>query len=278
MGYEKCIVSFIDVLGFKSHLKNKTPEEITSMLSALRQATAPDAPVVPEARMKYHRMASEVVIENISDAVVRMRTIETQYQDGAFFLELMDLLHAQISCISQGVLIRAGVTIGDVHIGHDGEGPVFGPGLLRAYEMESEEVIYPRIAIEEVAVERFRNDDSLWREGHSFDDEQEFVGKILAQDEAGLSFIDYLRASETEFDDFTGYLYFLREHKTLIDEGLEAKNPAKVKRKFQWLRAYHDCIIGELMLRFENNAEAAADFREEFDCDSRDYLSELLII
>lgn len=275
MNYEDCIISFIDVLGFKSHLKNKTPEEIAKMLGALHRATETDVPVGPESRMKYRRMGSEVVVENISDAVVRMRTIETQYNDGAFFWELIDLLHAQISCISQGVLVRAGVTIGKVHIGLDGKGPVFGPGLVRAYKLESEEVVYPRIAVEESAVERFKKDKSLWRDGHTLSDEQEFVDRLLAQDEAGLSFIDYLRASEAEFDDLAAYFEFIESHKLLIKNGIEETSPAKVKRKFQWLRTYHNKVVCELRRRFELDQNAIAVFGQTFGLDPLDLLSEL---
>jgi hypothetical protein len=277
-GYEECIVAFIDVLGFRAHLKSKTPQEIKTMLSALRSATKPDEPIKAETRMKYRRLGSEVVVENISDAVVRVRTVNTQYRDGAFFWELMDLLHAQIACISQGVLIRAGVTLGEIHIGLDGEGPIFGPALVRAYEMEAEEVIYPRIAIEDAVLERFRKDQTLWKEGHSLEDELKFIDNILIQDEAGMSFIDYLRASESEHDNFASYLDFLVKHKTLVNNGSISITQPKVRRKYQWLATYHNALVAEILAKFQTDAESVTAFEEEFDADPLEILTDLEII
>lgn len=277
MEYEDCIVSFVDVLGFRSHLNSKTPTEIAALLNVLRSATSTETPVGPERRMKDYRMISEVVIENISDAVVRIRTIQTQYQDGAFFHELMDLLHGQIDCISQGVLIRAGVTIGEMHIGLDGDGPVFGPALVRAYDLESGEVIFPRIAVEETAIERFENDPSLWREGNSLEEEKEFVDRLITTDDAGLCYIDYLRASEAELDSFENYLDFLTSHRHLISEGLSAGPTKGVLRKYRWLQNYHNKVVQEIRGRVSSDLNSVDAFNADNNVDFLQLVDELIV-
>ena len=59
-----------------------------------------------------------------------------------------------------------------------------GPGLVRAYLMEEREAVYPRIIVEEDVMERFTNDETLWKEDHSKSDEAGYVTHMLKTDEA----------------------------------------------------------------------------------------------
>lgn len=52
--------------------------------------------------MKDARLLSRAFADSVSDAVVRVRVFDTQFNDGAFFHELLDLLHAQVECIGLG--------------------------------------------------------------------------------------------------------------------------------------------------------------------------------
>src|SRR5690348_15252907 len=56
-GYEACIVSFIDVLGFRALLANRHAHDIRDILLQLREFTAPDEPA-PARRMKEARLMS----------------------------------------------------------------------------------------------------------------------------------------------------------------------------------------------------------------------------
>ncbi|WP_434730713.1 hypothetical protein [Rhizobium binae] len=151
--YEPGIVTFIDVLGFRAMLSDRPAGEIHDIILSLREFTTPE--VENFRRMKEVRLSSRAFAESVSDAVVRVRVFDTQHSDGAFFHELLDLLHIQVQCINHGVLIRAGLAIGSVHVGLNGSGPVFGPAMVRAYEIESGEAIYPRIVVDDAAYEQF---------------------------------------------------------------------------------------------------------------------------
>lgn len=73
--------------------------------------------------MQEVRLSSRAFAESVSDAVVRVRVFITQFADGAFFQELLDLLHVQIQCINHGVPVRAGLAIGIVPVGLNGRAP-----------------------------------------------------------------------------------------------------------------------------------------------------------
>lgn len=124
--YEECLVTFFDVLGFRNLLNTRSGAEIRELLTTFRHTSPGDA--TAPTRSDEMRMVSEVHAEIVSDAIVRVRTTETQYHAGALVWELIDLLHIQIECISSGILMRGAMTIGHMHLGISFDGPVFGPG------------------------------------------------------------------------------------------------------------------------------------------------------
>lgn len=251
--YEECLVTFFDVLGFRNLLHTRSGAETRDLLLMFRRVSEGDA--TPPTRSDEMRMTSEVHAEIVSDAIVRTRTIETQYQAGPLVWEIIDLLHIQIECVANGILVRGAMTIGPMHLGIDFSGPVFEPGLVQAYFMEEGEVIFPRIAIHEDVIERHRQDRTLWREGHSYADEQRVLNNLLRQDESGLQYIDYLRASLGEIDgELVGWIEYLGRHKTLVESGLADSTNATVRRKYSWLKNYHNAIIDENLAKLDPSA------------------------
>ncbi|KRS10697.1 hypothetical protein, partial [Roseovarius indicus] len=135
--YEECLVTVFDVLGFRNLLHTRSGAEIRDLLSMFRRVSEGDATSLT--RSDEMRMISEVHAEIVSDAIVKTRTLETQYQAGPLVWELIDLLHIQIECVANGILVRGAMTIGPMHLGIDFSGPVFGPALVQAYFMEEGE-------------------------------------------------------------------------------------------------------------------------------------------
>lgn len=253
-GYEECLVTFFDILGFRNLLNTKSSAEISRLLSIFRQVSEGDE-LIPATRSDEIRLGSEVIAEIVSDAIVRVRTIETQYRVGALYWELLDLFHIQIDCLNAGMLVRGAMTIGPMHVGTNLDGPIFGPGLVQAYEMEGREVMFPRIAIHEDVIKRHREDQKLQREGHSIEEEDQYLAGILRQDDSGLHFIDYLRASFDEFDyGYADWLTFLDEHKELIETGLASNCNSSIRRKYSWMKNYHNSVVDEAHTRLKLDA------------------------
>lgn len=274
-GYEPCIVSFIDVLGFRDLLQTRHAHDVRDVLLKLREFTAPEKEV-PLRRVKDARLVSRAFADSVSDAVVRVRVFDTQFKDGAFFHELLDLLHAQVECIGHGVVIRAGVAIGDAHVGPNGKGPVFGPAMVRAYEIESHEAIHPRIVVEEAAYRKFLEDARLRKDEHGFDEEVRHVDRLLRVDADGTRFIDYLRASESEFDDTASYFHFLGKHTELVRTRL-ATTIGRVREKYEWLAAYQNLVVEDILAQFSNGHLSADAFMAEYGVDPEQFLLGLTV-
>lgn len=242
VAYEDCIVSFTDVLGFRRLLKSREATEVMDVLNQMqlfRQSVDDDKPV----KVKDARLTSRPFAFAMSDAIVRVRPYNTQYRDGALVWELFDLVHAQIEMVNRGVLVRGGMTVGQAYIGLKGQGPVFGPALARAYEIETDEAVYPRIVVDDALLEAHRADKRLWMSGNSYADEKKAVAGLLATGDDGIRYIDYL-AQIGEFDSPAHYLEFLGRHAELIRKGREeTKTDRRTARKFEWLARYHNAQV-----------------------------------
>lgn len=270
--YEECLVTFFDILGFRALLNKQSAAEIRETMNRFRRLSKGDD-IAPFHRMKEARVQSEVLAEIISDAIVRVRTTETQHQDGALIWEIIDLIHIQIECIDKGILLRGAMTIGHMHVGIQLDGPVFGPALVEAYEMEDREVVYPRIAIHERLIERHQSDRRLWRDGHDYSEERSYLDRLLRRDEAGMYFIDYLTASFDEIDaGFPGWCAFMERHKLLVISGSESQTNFAVRRKYSWLRNYHNTVVRE----FLSNVDPEV-LSEDHNAPAVDIIGELLI-
>lgn len=183
-------------------------------------------------------------VEIVSDAIVRItpNAIDPLTYMSELFNELIVLKEIQIECLQRGLLLRGATTIGPMYVDPDPAGPVFGPALVEAFEMESREVIYPRIAVHSDVVERYKHDADAARAA-SYDVDREMVSLLLTQDGAGLRYIDYIRVI---FDDLNWspaeIFAFLESHRAIIDKGLQIPG-GSIRRKYTWLRDYHNKSI-----------------------------------
>lgn len=252
-GYERCIVTFIDILGYRNLLKTKHASEIADVVNALRSFTEGDSESEYHAsRMDEVRLNTKAYSESVSDAVVRVRTTDTQSADGPLVYELIDLLHAIIECLNKGILVRGGMTIGPAYVGLNGEGPIFGPAMVRAFEIEQNEAVYPRIVIDEAVLAVYAEDHSMWQSAEFDGGEARITRSFIGVSDDGSYFLDYLAAAGPgEFDlGVAGQFSFLGRHRDLIVQGLQSDD-AKVRRKFVWMANYHNRFVARLRTRYD---------------------------
>lgn len=257
--YQKSIVSYFDVLGFRSIVSNaKNPEDVARRLRALNRFSSPDGKV---ANLYGHTFT------NFSDLVVRTVPIRPNLYpdgDGLLYWEIYDLIHVQAELTKEKVLVRGALTIGDIFV--DGS-ITFGPALIRAYELESSVSIAPRVIIDPIVFALLEKYPAL--RGNPLPDEMQYLCRVLKRDRDGVWFIDYLRAFESEADSPKVYLEFLRAHRDLISEGLQGlKALDPVVSKLGWLKNYHNEWITSL--NPENLAEVGSTAKELLVPDSFD--------
>lgn len=278
LGFETAIVTFLDILGYREILRTRNASEIVEIIGRLRNFGKGDGDEVdPPRRMKEAHLYSQAFSESVSDAIVRCRTVETQQYSGAFVFELIDLMHAMIECVASGILLRGGMTIGPVHIGMDGKGPIFGEAMVRAYEIEQNEAVYPRIVIDEALVNAYLRDPFLWQDGAFNAYEARSTIDFIAISDDGSYFLDYLRAAGPgEFDDgVAGQFEFLRRNRSLIVGGLDIA-ALTVRRKYVWLANYHNRFVTELASRYDLD-DPKGQFRNELGISPREMFDTLSV-
>jgi hypothetical protein len=232
--YRPAVVTFLDILGFRQRVaSSQDGTAIRRILSRLRSFADVNDP--DEALEAGHGFEVTHAIA-FSDSVVRIRFFDTEYSAGALYHEVLSLLHVQAEMMADDVLVRGGVTVGDVYLEGD---MAFGPGFNRAYDLESQFANVPRIVIGPEAFVALRQDPRLVAVDHTPEEDIAYLRRLLKRGDDGFWFIDYLQAMRSELDHPEVHPDLVAQHRALIIGGA-ASAPAhsRVLQKYLWLAHY----------------------------------------
>lgn len=142
MQYEERIIAFIDILGFKNFVNDESKcEDVGAILKIpymLRQ----------DEITKIFKIKG-VMMSSISDSLVFSIRLKERGAMNKINKLLSAFTHALL--FQYSLLLRGGITVGKIY--HDND-IVFGPGLVKAYELECKMAIYPRIIMDVLDFER----------------------------------------------------------------------------------------------------------------------------
>lgn len=235
--YEPVLLSYLDVLGMRDLLKRARDDanKVAGILYTLRSLSKPDPKIRDTWKWKF---------TNFSDLVVRVAPLfsdAVKHRMGLVFHEIMDLCHTQVNLVNRGVLIRGAVTIGELCAQ---DGLVFGPALVKGYELESQKAVYPRIIVDKVVVDALRKIPYL--RAHPFKEEMRYLN-VLKQDADKIWYLDYMQYALDNADDYDEYVGFVRNHKSFIEQSehdltrLDPKDQHHQRRsaKVLWMKTLH---------------------------------------
>lgn len=253
--YAVHLVTFIDILGFADLVRNSDgPGDIDLVLDALHsQIGSPD-------EMGFKILPT--LVSSFSDTVVRaVPATDPATMHDYFGNELYIIARAQRELVSRGVLLRGGITFGELQVTPT---RIFGPALIAAYELESKTAIYPRIL---VARELLQYLNYLApRPGFASEVEQvrTYGHGLIEQDFDSSYFVHYL--------DFA-HLYVreagttqVRAHRDAIVAAWNspAASDLRVRSKIAWQAHYHDRTVDGFPDRFFSQGNTT---RDELRCD-----------
>lgn len=254
--YENRFIVFLDILGFKELVKKTTQDEsnfetISKVLNYISEVRNEN---YHGFLAQYDTIKKEVSV--FSDSIVISYPGDTR--GGLFFL-LMDLVFICLQLNFNGIFVRGGVTFGSLYHKRN---VCFGPAMIAAYEMEQKFAITPRIIVDTLAITNGLKSPGY---ANSFEEEADYIGGLLKQDEDDNWFyLDYLSQRE-ELDFPEEYPYFLNEIKSSIIKNLiEAKDDTNIYSKYVWYAKYYNRTI-------ENLYGNCIELRSELSIDEKLY-------
>jgi len=235
--YNHAIVTFVDLLGFGSAVDGGKPvNDILAMLQAVREEAHEDTETKKLVKIEYMC---------VSDCMIRALHLDDQQKVTAPELqqEMLQLVHMQCSLILKGFPVRGAVSHGPVYF--KGR-TLFGPAYQKAYKLERDVAKTPRIIVDKAVIDDFIGYPEAPGNMSHGDAKAELMSQIR-KDTDGQWFLDYLRSFKNEVDYEADYYDFLVAHRTLIEQGLKAFSSSPcVCKKYEWMRTYHNEVVGEL--------------------------------
>lgn len=221
--YEKRLVGFIDILGFKQHTehaqKNNDIKPIKNCLDSIYQ-------LLEEHYNK--QQIQDVRVTTFSDSIIFSVPLDRVNLDNLFF-SLLPLVWLQADMLMiYKVLMRGGLAYGDIY--HNDK-MVFGTAVNRAYELESQIAIYPRIVIDNSVLDFFNTHHKMLKNDQAWQNDWQQVQKLMKKDSDGINYVNYIEGSATEYED--NYPIFIQHVKQLVAE--YQHRPVHIKQKYDWL-------------------------------------------
>lgn len=185
LGYDEYYVAFLDILGFKDIINNKTLEEAKKIFDVLetQYTLAPNGQSIDESHDIHKKIISDSICfyirKDAPNSLIYLLLVCSHFQ------------HSLLS-LDEPVLLRGGISEGGLYDKEDET--IFGPALVRAYIIESSCAKYPRIIVEKAILDDYydshRNNEDFHQLLKECDDYYAIAGyyNLKQQDETGESF------------------------------------------------------------------------------------------
>ncbi len=224
---ERAVVTFIDILGFKNLVENKSENEMSEILSLFHKYNTenPLDKYTSDNCISTEKLALNIKTIFFSDSVVRIRYASDWEKgvlsDGHYMCmlekELLVLADIQSDLLKKGILIRGGTTIGDI-LYDEGTNQLFGKAMNRAYELESNIANYPRIVIDPTFTNVYSRSIDLIESPIYIDSEMLFSVDYFNEREAKLLLWDLKRWPEKRQEIFQRIKSSIISQKKLLEE------------------------------------------------------------
>jgi hypothetical protein len=227
--YEKRIVAFLDILGFRQKVMNPQFNIIfAALFNSVNEMNHLDLPLL---HMKG------ITSTSISDSIVI--SIKLTATKGAFD-KLLSYIYALATILfREEILLRGALAVGGLYHKNN---IVFGPALVCAYELERDCAVFPRIII---------SNDTFSQCLHTCrsDIGRETIKSHFREDSDGFLFYDYMRTYlRIKYGNTLDNPQKLYNDILSIKEFLEKSqhNSYKIEQKYNWLKRNFNMTLEDL--------------------------------
>lgn len=206
----RCAVLFLDLLGVRA-MTQGPEKDVQDRLVALDDALGETVRqyVGPDTRFPATFFSDTLVVAAPAEEPAR-----------AVDLLTLDAARLQLALTARGLFVRGGLALGHFSVG---DGLIFGPALVEAYELESRHAIHPRIVLSKEAEAVASRSTRLMRDGD------------------GHVFINYL---DRLLDLVGGPDADLEAHAEQITRRLlDHRGDRRIWEKYRWAAEYHNAFL-----------------------------------
>jgi len=225
--FEKHVVAFIDILGFKNFIKEEEKFRTEKFDDLLKEIS--ENPIFKDELEHNISLPEEMglVCRHISDSfIITAPCLDNQKIPALYAVSIKAIQIFQV-LLSIGLSSRGGIAVGKLYIKDNN---LFGSAFIDAYETE-QKAIYPRILLNEAA-EKELGDVSKKYPRYSFFASME--GKVFLD-----TFFDLSNVTSDNLDIKTK----LNKFKKCIEENLEKFFEPDIRKKWVWIALHFNAVL-----------------------------------
>lgn len=207
-------VGFIDILGFKNLVLSSEEEYIANIFVEIEKK-------VNESKRDFSFI--DIYFKIMSDSIVV--ACDEKYK-GAFAAVSLCCMNVQEYLLEKGILVRGGISYGDFW---NNKEIMFGRGLVKAYELENDFAIYPRIIVDSFLLKRFKDE-------YYGTDIYEWSIALFEEDKEGIVYLDIAMAYMSEKTENELEMRMSVLGKLLTDNLMNTTLRKSVRDKYLWLK------------------------------------------
>lgn len=227
--YARSLVTFFDILGFAEIAQHRSAADVGEILDVLQDSIGPP----------FKGMSSGPRTIGFSDSIVRVVSLKgNRLSLRVLRDELLEVLYAQLTLALTGVFVRGGMSVGNLYVD---EAKMFGPGLVRSHELETNFATYPRIIIDPDLIETVDDNAAATNLKAS-------IASLVGRADDGAHFGNYLGLLKELMSPEEQYEK-LFAHKIAVVKGIKSFSDApfsRAKLKYTWVARYHNRYCNEV--------------------------------
>lgn len=247
---QNSIIVYFDILGYKEHLYKYGNDFYLGIINQVVEKVLGDINF-----LKYEWNLSESYIDENNDLNIKFKEINYRIFSDNFVLavslsdeeeknyKILRTIVSYVYKIQQeliiyySIFIRGAIVCGKIFFS---DNYIFGDGLVKAYSLENEMAVVPRIILDKEVLNIFNiRVDNIIREFYKVTDEE------VIEDIDGNYFINYLaidyRYLEKLGEDEITKMAVIN-HKQIIERNLQTRKNMKIIQKYYWCKEFHNRI------------------------------------
>ncbi|MFT7009807.1 MAG: hypothetical protein ACJAXJ_004361 [Colwellia sp.] len=150
--YQERLCLFLDILGFSALVKSEECDVVHEVVCKIKDEL--------ESNKEFMiKIGNDPIATTFSDCIVlSLEAKKVDVENAANILVTATVKMLQDTYLNQKIAMRGGISYGKLYHGSDS---VFGPAMIRAYELESQFAGWPRVIFDRSVIEYFKDKNGL---------------------------------------------------------------------------------------------------------------------